>query len=86
MRVCVCNYSSELLCVNSIDCVIGGEEGSILLIHCRQLDLMFISSASCRYANISLQQAEDKEEEEETCLIKREQALCFVNTLAVKSA
>ncbi len=44
---------------------------------------MFISSASCHSANITLQQAEDREEEEEdTRLIKGEQSLCLVGTLA----
>lgn len=56
------------------------------MIHCCQLDLMFISSASCRYANITLQQAEDREEDEEdeedTCMIKGDQTLRLVGMLA----
>lgn len=60
------------------------------MIHCCQLDLMFISSASCRYANITLPQAEDRVEEEggekDGRLIKGEQTLYLVNTLSVKFA
>lgn len=39
--MCVCVCVSALFCINSIDCVIRGE--AHLLIHCRHLDLMFIS-------------------------------------------